>query len=62
MAKENINYKGNVIAKNSLLSLIYKGVSMGLSLISAPLLLEVLGNYKYGIYSSALSMGMRTFF
>ena len=33
MAKENINYKGNVIAKNSLLSLIYKGVSMGLSLI-----------------------------
>ena len=50
MVDKEIKYKGNVIAKNSVLSLIYKGISMGLSLISAPLLLEVLGNYKYGIY------------
>lgn len=56
MVDKEIKYKGNVIAKNSVLSLIYKGISMGLSLISAPLLLEVLGNYKYGIYSSALSI------
>ena len=56
MSKTEINYKGDVIAKNSVLSLIYKIISMGLSLISAPLLLDVLGNYKYGIYTSALSI------
>ena len=56
MSKNEIEYKGNVIAKNSALSLLYKAFSMGLSLISAPLLLEILGSYKYGIYSSALSI------
>lgn len=56
MSNKEINYSGNVIVKNSTLSLIYKVVSMVFSLISAPLLLDVLGNYKYGIYSSALSI------
>lgn len=56
MSVEKINYKGNVIIKNSTLSLIYKIISMCFSMISAPLLLDVLGNYKYGIFSSALSI------
>ena len=56
MGNNEIKYKGNVIARNSILSLVYKAFSMGLSLISAPLLLGILGNYKYGVYSSALSI------
>ncbi|MDD6594901.1 MAG: oligosaccharide flippase family protein [Sharpea porci] len=56
MENNEIEYKGNVVARNSILSLIYKAFSMGLSLISAPLLLSILGDYKYGIYSSALSI------
>lgn len=56
MGSNEIKYKGNVIARNSILSLVYKAFSMGFSLISAPLLLGILGNYKYGVYSSALSI------
>lgn len=56
MNNNEIKYKGNVILKNSTLSLGYKGISMILSLISSPLLLNILGNYKYGVYTSALSI------
>lgn len=56
MDKKDIDYKGNVILKNSTFSLVYKVISMGLSMISAPLLLDVLGNSKYGIFSSVLSI------
>ncbi|WP_448754066.1 lipopolysaccharide biosynthesis protein [Agathobacter sp.] len=56
MKDKEIDYKGKVIIKNSTLSLVYKGFSMVLSLVSAPLLLDILGNYKYGIFASALSI------
>lgn len=51
-----VDYSDKVIKRNSLLSLGCKILSMGFSLISAPLLLHCLGDTKYGIWASILSI------
>ncbi|WP_133965447.1 lipopolysaccharide biosynthesis protein [Eubacterium limosum] len=51
-----INYGKKTIYINSVLSVIYKFVGMGCSLISAPLLLQCLGDEKYGVWVSLLSI------
>lgn len=54
--QKKIDYGDNVIKKNAVLSLIYKIASAGLSLISAPLLLHCLGENKYGIRATLMSL------
>ena len=54
--KKEITYSSKNVYKNSLLSVVFKGVSMILSLISAPLILSCLGDEKYGIWASLLSI------
>lgn len=51
-----INYGKKNIIKNSVFSVVYKVFSILLSLISAPLMLENLGEAKYGIWASLLSI------
>lgn len=48
--------KDNSVYFHSLMSLVYKILGMILSLMSASLLLTCLGDYKYGIWVSVLSM------
>lgn len=52
----NVEYSSRNVFKNSILSVIYRGIGMILSLISAPLILNILGEEKYGVWTSLLSM------
>ena len=52
----NNKEQNNIIIRNSILSVGIKGVDYFLSFLTAPLMLACLGDYKYGIYASALSM------
>ena len=54
--QKKVDYSDNVIKKNAILSLIYKIISAGLSLVSAPLLLHCLGENKYGIRATLMSL------
>ena len=45
-----------IIIKNSILSVGIKGIDYLLSFITVPLLLGCLGDYKYGVYASTLSI------
>ena len=36
--------------------MVYKGVSMALSLVYVPIVLNYLGDYKYGVWASILSI------
>ena len=51
-----ITYSSKKVFKNSALSVLYKGIGMVLSLISAPLILNCLGEEKYGVWVSLLSI------
>ena len=55
-APKKYTYSTKTIRKSAVLSLAFKGLSMLLSLISAPLLLEILGEYRYGVWASIGSM------
>lgn len=46
----------SIIKKNAFLSIIFKGLVYLLSFFTAPLLLSCLGDYKYGVYVTTLSM------
>lgn len=56
MEKNVINYGDKEIYRNSIMSMIYKIMSTGVSFISAPLLLYCLGEEKYGAWASILSL------
>jgi O-antigen/teichoic acid export membrane protein len=51
-----IDYGKKNILRNSVLSVVYKIVSLLLSLVSAPLMLGCLGETKYGVWASLLSI------
>lgn len=53
---EKIDYGKKVLVRNSLLSIISRGVSMIISFITAPLLLGLLGTDKYGVWATLLSL------
>lgn len=53
---KKIDYSKKTILKNSTLSSVYKVIGMLLSLVSAPLVLNCLGEMKYGIFTSTLSI------
>lgn len=53
---DKVNYNNKTIYRNSILSVVYKFVSVGVSLFSAPLVLACLGQEKYGIWVSLLSI------
>lgn len=54
--EKKISYSGKNVYKNSILSVVYKGIGMVLSLFSAPLILGCLGEEKYGLWTSLLSV------
>ncbi len=51
-----IDYDFKNIYKNSILSAIYRMLSVGVSFITVPLLLHCLGTERYGIWASVLSL------
>lgn len=51
-----INYGKKVMVTNSILSVASKGISMVFSLITAPLMLNLLGTEKYGVWATVLSL------
>lgn len=53
---EDVNYGKKTIYKNSVLSVVYKFASMAISFVSAPLVLKCLGQEKYGVWASLLSI------
>lgn len=55
MKEVKTNYSEKKIYKNSIYSTVYRVISAGLSLISAPLLLYCLGDAKYGAWATLLS-------
>lgn len=50
------NYGSKNLKHNSILSIATKFISMGLSLITAPLILQCLGEEKYGVWASLLGI------
>ncbi len=56
MSTPKINYENKSIKCNSILSIATKFVSMGLSFITAPLVLQCLGEEKYGVWISLLGI------
>lgn len=52
----SINYSSRKIYKNSAVSVVCKGISAILSFISSPLILQCLGESKYGVWASLLSL------
>ena len=54
--KEKINYSNKNIAKNAILSVVCKVMSIILSFMSAPLMLHCLEIEKYGVWASLLSI------
>ena len=54
--KKQYTYSTNQLAKSSIASLGFKAVGMLLSVIISPLILEILGEYKYGVWASVLSL------
>ncbi len=52
----SIKYDNKKLRRNSILSIATKFVSMGLSFISAPLILQCLGEEKYGVWTSLLGI------
>lgn len=53
---KKLNSKDKNIYKNSVLSVVYRFASMGVSMISAPLMLACLGEEKYGVWATLLSV------
>lgn len=53
---KDVNYGRKTIYRNSIMSVVYKFASMTLSLISTPFILECLGEEKYGIWATLLSL------
>ena len=45
-----------IIKKNAILAVIFKMMEYFLSFFTTPILLSCLGNYKYGVYTTALSV------
>ena len=56
MNKVNERKQNSIIIKNSVFSIGFKGLSYILSFLTTPLLLNCLGEVKYGIYTTALSL------
>lgn len=56
MDKLDEKKQDRIILKNSVFSVGFKGLSYLLSFITTPVLLNCLGDYKYGIYTTALSL------
>lgn len=56
MNKVNERKQNGIIIKNSIFSIGFKGLSYFLSFLTTPLLLTCLGDVKYGIYTTALSL------
>ena len=44
-----------IIKKNAYMSVIFKGMEYLLAFFTTPVLLSCLGDYKYGVYTTALS-------
>lgn len=55
-AAQTINYENKKLRKNSIMSIATKFISMLLSFITAPLVLQCLGQEKYGIWVSLLGI------
>lgn len=51
-----VDYGSVNLKRNSMLSIVTKFVSMGLSFITAPLILQCLGEEKYGVWTSLLGI------
>ena len=51
-----INYGSKNLKRNSILAIATKFISMGLSFITAPLILQCLGEEKYGVWTSLLGI------
>ncbi len=56
MSRVDEKKQNRIILKNSVLSVGFKGLSYVLAFLTTPLLLSCLGDTKYGIYSTALSL------
>lgn len=54
--KSDINYGSKNLKFNSMLSIATKFISMGLSFIASPLILQCLGEEKYGVWTSLLGI------
>lgn len=54
--KKQYTYSTKQLAKSSITSLGFKAVGMLLSVVISPLILEILGEYKYGVWASVLSL------
>lgn len=52
----NINYGYKNLKRNSMLAIVTKFISMGLSFVTAPLILQCLGEEKYGVWTSLLGI------
>lgn len=53
--KINTKEQNFIIKKNAIASVLFKGIEYLLSFFTTPILLSCLGNYKYGVYTTALS-------
>ena len=56
MSKVDEKKQNGIILKNSVLSVGFRGISYLLAFLTTPLLLSCLGDTKYGIYATALSL------
>lgn len=56
MKKVNEKEENKIIIKNSIFSVVFKGLEYFLSFFTAPIMLSCLGDAKYGVYVSALSI------
>lgn len=52
----NTSEQNQIIKHNAKLSIIFKGLEYLLSFLTTPVLLSCLGDYKYGVYTTALSI------
>lgn len=48
--------QNSIIKKNALMSISFKGMEYILAFFTTPILLNCLGNYKYGVYTTTLSL------
>lgn len=56
MTTSGINYGNKNLKRNSMLAIATKFISMGLSFVTAPLILQCLGEEKYGVWTSLLGI------
>ncbi len=54
--KIKLDYSDKTLKKNSILTLLFRFLSMSISFMSAPLMLQCLGKEKYGVWASLLSI------